>query len=474
MAILEVDDSYIPARIAINNETVATDEIIESIRITYGCSDGNAPGFGSTFSPHCDVSINSNEIADFPNLSLIKLGAKFVVYFEIDGTETVFGQFYIEEAPQYTDDYNISFSGEGMLGSLLANTKVDYDLMHEYTQRGVLTLNEARSMLQDQFNIIITFPQASDLPQDIFTDCKIVVPLKGRYQNKKWDSTIPFKKRFLPITGREFLAGMAVMMGCNVVEDQGLIVFRPIASSASTDDYFTADSYVSDYKFEQRSYAPNSMNLTTYETTEIITMSDSSMTTRGFCIKDECNCNNVYSNLGASAADNPYEVDIDCQWIGRSFETFYFSGDVHGNSGIYEDATPIRTYHPSAFAYYPADFDFSGWHEHFIPGNVVVVQIQIHGTDTNIGLYIMEMTVNWEGTITTQISSNYNGELKYKTPTRANNTTTTNHVTLQIGSKERKLSNVINDGVVDADTIVNQTATSVNMFQFYEDELIGD
>ena len=505
MAEITVDNGYKHIRLWVDgvNYPIATEEIIESVSITYGCTDGSAPGFGATYSPSCTVTINSNDIVGNTDLSYIQLGAKFSI--RCDRTTDLnfenMGTFVIQQPPRYTDDYQIVFSGDGMLGSVLANTKVDYNLMSAYTETGVITIPQALNIIQTQFGITVNTPDTRYIPDNILNNASVVIPMKSKAK-KNWN-TWSFKRKFRKINARDFLAGIAVLIGCNVVEHMNEISFVSFAynySQALTADYyFTDDSFSSGYEIEKANYAPKSMNLDTYATKKLSLQGSS--TPIGYAYDEDCSCNNVYTP--SFNADQMYNVNIDCQWIGRSFEAYYFSGDVDNtDSGEYEDATPIRTYKSDAYQYTPSSWDFSGENVYvFKPGNFVKCQVKQKNTQTQLEtttyaiVFIMEMAWNWNGTIDVQVSSTFNGEIEYKTTyTTQNSQSNTRSATeatrdsvststiaiekaikMQIGDRVNVVRNATNDSVVDADRIDGETSSgNVNMFTFTESNLIGD
>lgn len=431
---LTVDDGYKNIRIRIDGNIVATQEIIENVTITVGCTDGSAPAFGASFSPHCDVTINSNEIIGDSALDAIVMGAIFIVECELTtGVYEAMGRFEIGQPVQYIDDYMISFSGEGMLGSVLGRKKMNWDLMSglgDNAKKGILTLNQAVGLVHSQFpNVTIVLPSSSFMPPN-YENMKIVVPLSLN----KWKKNVAFKKRFVKLTARDFIAGIAVMLGGNVVEYGDSIRIVSIREawnneSGISDSFFSDDSYVADYTTERIPYAPKSLRLKTYVTLPVTTSKkgSSKKSTHGYCYEDECECGNVYGYSGSTSGVNQYDVYVDCQWIGRSFEAFYFNGGIvySVDSGSYEDENP--SIFGSVFQYTPMTIDFSGWNDIFEPAHFIKVRTVKKNTATqqettvDVLAYIADMTITWNGTISVQISSSYNGEAGEVTVTIGNN-----------------------------------------------------
>lgn len=419
MAEVFVDDGNKNIRIK-DKETgtiIADQDIIESVRITYGCSDGEGATFGSTYSPHCDISIESNEIIGTSVLEQIRIGLKFVVECEIGSVVTPWmnmGTFQINQPPMFTDDYGIDFSGEGMLGSVFDRTKVDYDY---YSVGGIgeCTLNDITQGFYRQTGYPIHLPDANHEP-DGLSLADWVFPLDSKYTGKKWNDSTPIESKLLSITLRELVAGIALMYGGNAIEYGSELYITTLeeAMLPAEFDYFTEDSFTPDFQSERMFYAPKSMKLTTYKTVPIKVKKS----TKGYCVSTECNCNNVYDldTGGLPVNTNQYNTNINLQWIGKTFETFYFTGSISAESGKYEKATPIKKFVRSMFAYLPSSYDFSGWHDSFMPGNIIVTQITQKNTETQEEtqylkqVYIMEMTFNWDGNISVQLNSFYNGD----------------------------------------------------------------
>jgi hypothetical protein len=149
----------------------------------------------------------------------------------------------------------------------------------------------------------------------------------------------------------------------------------------------------------------------------------------------------VYTPLLIPVTNVGYDVNVDLQWIGRSFESFYFSNSYDGESGIYEDETPYRQYTSGIFAFTPSSWDFSGWHYSFKVGDFILVKIVKKNTETQteieetIPVYIMDMTWEWAGTINVQISCSYNGDVTGVNTTVGNTTSVDD------------LSTAVNDGI---------------------------
>lgn len=411
MAQLTVDDGYKNIQVWVDGQCIATEDIIDSVRISYGCTDGNSPAVGATFSPHCEVTINSNDGID--SLSqYLRLGKFFTILCELhEGTYTNMGAFHIIQPPMYTEDYDVTFSGEGLLGSVFDKTYVDYTLMQQYSDKGVITVTQALQIVEDMYQgLSIETPNESELPTNFYAEARIVVPLKST----KWDKDVAYESRFIKITVREWLAGIAIMMGGNVIEYGNTFSIRSL-NQPMTDDYFTEDDFVSDWRKEMQIYAPKSMYLRTYETTPV----KKNNVVKGYCIKTECDCNSVYNpDLSGLNDAHKYDLFVDCQWIGRSFESYYFSGSIDGESGEYDKSTPRRTYpvFNTPIQYTPSEWEFSGWNDAFIPGNTFVAKCTVKNTETqqeeerNTKVFLMDMDWNWNGTITVGSSSSYGGD----------------------------------------------------------------
>lgn len=428
---LTVDDGYKNIRIRIDGNIVADQDIIDNITINYGCTDGSAPAFGTTFSPHCEVTINSNEIIGNSALNAIVMGAIFVVECELHaGVYKPLGRFEINQPVQYTDDYMISFSGEGMLGSVLGRKKMDWsnmDSISTNSKKGILTLSQALGLVHSQFpNVTIELPDEGFMPP-YYENIKIVVPLRLN----KWKKKASAKKRFVKLTVRDFIAGIAVMLCGNVVEFGNSIRIITISEAWNNESgiegkFFTADSYMADYTTERVPYAPKSLRLKTYVTLPVTTSKkgSSTKTVHGYCYEDECECGSIYD--GGGTGINKYDVYVDCQWIGRSFEAFYFNdGDVSDvKSGDYEDDITSQW---SSFNFTPISIEFSGWNDIFEPAHFIKVRTIKKNTATqeetevDVLAYIADMTFTWNGTISVLISSSYNGEAGEVTVTIGDN-----------------------------------------------------
>ena len=409
--------------ILVSGTEYANEDTLASVEITYGCTDGTAPSFGATYSPHCEIEINANSIEHGQALAqAFRPGKTFIVKCDtlsspLFGEESELkqiGKFKIQESPVFTEDYSFRFSGDGILGTTMAKKNMDFDDVSGFK----LDYDDAVSLVESQFGVTIEY-EFSNPTQPSYS------PLPKVYLPSHYKKTKKAKQKVLSkIKAREFVAGLALLVGANAVElGNGVIRFvnfgyeyhsayiQNNVNGEDSGDYFAGDDYQSGYTYATCSYAPKSLLFTSFEPKDYKQTDTQGNEFEGVIIvKDSKIETPSLFHPPSDFADVMYDTEIESVWLGATIYKYFVdqhtgsSGDVSGYS----------------FRYTPSDISFSGWNpEYFVPGKFFRVQSVSKNTETQefankyFLQFVMEMRFRWEKTISVQISSAYNGtELK--------------------------------------------------------------
>jgi hypothetical protein len=403
MSQLTLDTSIHNIELRIDNVVYANRDIIERVTITYGCTDGTAPGFGATYSPSCSVVLNSDSIVGHIADGAFTQGVYFSVHTDLLDAP-VLGTFLIEEPPMKTEDYQITFEGQGLLGSLYDYTYMDFSDCDP-----VIPLYDAPENFKNglnlfcsQFHTTMVMPPDSYLPNG-WRNFRLYLPI------------IPAESKGTPsyekITAREWLAGIALLLGCNVVEAFGDLRLVPLYMSyatRNTQDYFMGDEYNSGFDHTDLVYQPESLHITTQAMSKIVIQGDRRYEGGAYTEKEQTYKSN-YTPTPIATSHIAYDLNISIQWVSHSLRDAYW-GTKKGNE------TPTKQLPSYQFAYTPSNWDFSGYNSIFRPGNFINVRKEIKNVPTQtievieVLAYIMEMTLEWNGNFNVTINSAYNGD----------------------------------------------------------------
>lgn len=414
MAEITLDTSIHTISLKIGGVEYANQDIIERLTITYGCTDGTAPGFGATYSPRCDVIINSDSIIGNIAVGAFAQGVIFTVHTDLQDAP-VLGSFLIQEPPMFTEDYQMTFSGEGMLGTVYDSTYMDFTGCAPTIPiyNASTSIKSGLGIFATQFGQNIVMPPTSFLPAN-WDSFNLYIPINAE-ETKTNQSGGSYAIAYEQITAREWIAGIAVLLGCNVVEGFGELKLVPLYQpyeQRNTTDYITGDEYGGGFEHTDLNYQPVALRITTASMKNLANQNIGGMYYLGWAYKGEMTYNNVYSPTTVIINDRvDYRLNLSIQWIGHSLRAAYW-GTRKGKQ------TAARKLPNKPFVYTPSTWDFSGYHSSFRPGNFLNVRKTIVEPNSDppvvtyedILAYVMEMTLEWTGNFNVRISSSYNGD----------------------------------------------------------------
>ncbi len=377
-AIMNTD--YAPAKIVIGSYEFTSEEYrIDSISMTSGCYDGNVLGIGYAYTNTCTITME--------DIGYIPSGTKIQIFFEIDNAYELFGVFYATSSPQVIGDV-IEISGQGALGKE-GNTPFYYPGMFDIMQGntigqmlgGITEVSEMSSL---------TFDTEDDISG--FLNKKIIVPVKFEYfTGGSSEFALSYVNQGRGITKKDFLQGIAMIFGGNVVERRGTLYIEPKNPPSGRTPYiFGKDTYSSSFRISRETYAFQDIILNCLSTRELnfFTGSPDNITSRHqqFAGTERVKRGLIVSQ-SPNAANIRYNQEIECDWIG------YF---VENNGGSYIQGDLV---------YRTGSYEFTGYNENIYPGNIIYIENEV---GENIPFYIGECTISWDGGFTTSVSCNCN------------------------------------------------------------------
>ena len=392
--------------------TYADTDILEQVIITYGCTDGVAPGAGATFAPYCDVVINSEDIYSVSGeiaRAFFVQGAVFSIQSDIGDNDAwmYLGRFKITEPPEYTEDYQISFHAESYLSSAMDSTYVNYSLIPNYNPRTMpnykISYDQAIQTLESQFGIEVDMSQLDNYVHNIW----VHIPIS------------PDEDKLIDITAREWLAGLAFLAQANVIESinttDNVLKLLPLHTAYNNlpTDYYTGDSYNSSYSCAEMTYAPQWIRLRVTKGTTFMYEGKKSRTYyEGFTLRDkQVNSKTVYTPTITGNNVHQYKFLFELEWVGMTFTQYFFNSIKD-----YKKADdPVRYMNNGQFKYVPSSWEAPGYNSDFVPGNFILLKtkyVDDYGQETirDNYVYIMDMVLEWTGTFNTRLSASYNGD----------------------------------------------------------------
>ena len=465
MAEIALDTGIHTISLKIGDVEYANQDIIERVTITYGCTDGVAPGFGATYSPRCDVVINSDSIVGNIAVEAFAQGVIFTVHTDLQDAP-VLGSFLIQEPPLFTEDYQMTFSGEGMLGTIYDSTYMDFTGCNPtiplYSSN--TSVKSGLRLFSTQFGQNISMPPTSFLPSR-WESFNLYIPINVEETKANQSDGTP-DITYEKITAREWIAGIAILLGCNVVEGFGEIKLVPLYQpyeQRNTTDYITGDEYGGGFEHTDLIYQPRSLRITTASMKNLENISLNGYYYIGWAYKGEATYNNIYLPSRISNDTIEYKINLSIQWIGHSLRAAYW-GTLKGNQ-------PSHWKLPNKpFAYTPSNWDFSGYHSSFRPGNFLNVRKTVVEPNSDppvvtyeyILAYVMEMTLEWTGNFNVRISSSYTGDADGVTSSISSSVN---------GHGSSPLGNLVDHGVINGIRIEDGTiwARKINVHDLAAD-----
>lgn len=414
MAIAVMNTEYAPAKIVIGAYEFLSEEYnIDSISITTGSYDGNVVGIGSAYSPSCRVTMD--------NVDAIDVGVVFSVYFQKNGVWESYGTFVITDEPDVDNREKMSFVGEGYIYSIMSKqykgvwgmgynielgTEVQYELLIKQFQAEfgfeLIFSDSIKNELCTRHPINILFPKEK-------TD-EVVYESEG---------TTLYAWEFIKVSWREWLQGLAILFGANVIEKNGKIYITELENSFSdTETIQISSEDCAELKLSRKDYTINGIKIKYQKTTDL---------GKPWDVEDTYDWDIHGPNVGISGTGEAsvtyplicmenaisYQYEIFCSWLRGTLRYFNavrsFEKDPEEDGGknhvFFPDEVPMPSELIKAnnVVYRPGVIEYSGIVDGIEAGKVISIKNE---DGTSHKFYVGEMTVEWDGGFKTILSCN--------------------------------------------------------------------
>ena len=405
-----MNTEYVPAKIVIGAYEFLSEEYnIDSISITTGSYDGNVVGIGSAYSPSCRVTMD--------NVDAIDVGVVFSVYFQKNGAWENYGKFVITEEPDVYNREKMSFAGEGYIYSIMSKqykgvpgigynielgTEIQYELFIK--------------KFQSEFGFELIF--SDSIKNELCTRHPINILLP----QEKTDTTL-YTWEFIKISWREWLQGIAILFGANVIEKNGKIYITELENSFSEKETIQiSSSDCAELKLSRKDYTINGTKIKYQKTNDLDKPWDD---------EDIYNWDVNGPNVGISGTGEAsitynlsfvenaiaYQYEIFCSWLRGTI--LYFNAKRIIEKDIYDEGNeldpkniayfPEEAYLPNELikannvVYRPGVIEYSGIVDGIEAGKVISIKNE---DGTSYKFYVGEMTLEWDGGFKTILSCN--------------------------------------------------------------------
>lgn len=470
-----------------------------SIRITSGAMSDTFASYGSTFSPSLTFSMFSCDFTDAIMAGMFDGNIVRVMYTfdKYPNIPIPIGEFVIKGKPEITEE-TVSFTAVGLIEEYMGNAQIDIKALNEchreeienkYIGKGPYPLEDLRI---DSDLYFWEF-----LPEDCLRVTGIPLYIEDWYEvkNDMWNYQI--QQLLIPtiedvesseenggeigeinyasrITWRELLSGIAVLLRGNVIEKNGAIYIKKmpeIPVNASYKQVFDASSYDNSSRFGNDLMCPSdiyvkSNNWWFYERRDQKYIYP--LAFGYYNGESKVKINGEKSNYGNVSY---YPVTIDCPWI--LFETMNRTTNgmednrFHMNLWFgYERFRKVPMQwgelgkkRNRAFLYHECNVNMLGWHPAFSAGEIIITE---NYKGEKRYAYIGEMTLTYDGSIVTEISSRC--EIENENNSYASGNTASSYSSgAEAGgagaNMSLQLGVTIKDGVISGSKIIDSTIT---------------
>ena len=351
---------YHKAKLLIGEKEFNSEEYrIDSIKIQNGCYDGTIVGVG------CVYGATANIVME--NIDEVSIGQKIeIIFVDSQGEEKSFGKFWVKSYPVQDGDL-MTLECHGAIGK---DGDTPYYVPGMY-QEFSMSIGEATNLISETSDIYVKWDIEN--PYAFTNRYNIDFPV----QEDKFDPTndANYAANIAPVSKREFLAGIAIRFGGNVVERDGYVYFTPKTPQNEEVFYFDEDSY-SDLKISKERYGINSISL------KYMPKYVNAEGTRVYRGTDRVTKAMLVSQTSGAGADVLYNQEVECDWVGYDdIPSCFLQGDLSYRTG---------------------ECVIVGYSDHLYPGNIV----GILNNNEIIPFYIGEVTFDWDGGFVTTISCN--------------------------------------------------------------------
>lgn len=393
MTSIPMTTDYVDVKLKIGAVEYTNEKLqIDSIKISNGCYDGSVFGIGNVYIKNASITMNY--------LDGISKGLNIEIFFQYQGAWIIFGQFSVTETPVMSGD-KLSVSLESTLAQyanteiVFAEAKPNYNFdtiikkIEEITGKVVVFKSELDSIGTEKSEFLsksANFIKDAKTLMDPASGCKTGVSVKTA------------------------LAGIAILFGGNVYEDtNNKIVIKQKTYSLNSDRYILPDYLDGNYKYSKEVYAIKTISLLfnkyvlgIYYRKETDPPGDD-IWTQNYLDEDKVS-NTLLASQSSMTGKTPYNYTVTCDWIGWTSDGFgYNLNEKPGGRASACLRQGDLMYHTCDMTFVGIDF---GWN--IAPGNLV--KVKVPELENPIDVLCGEISYEWDGGFTTNISCNCNIE----------------------------------------------------------------
>lgn len=393
MTSIPMTTEYVDVKVKIGAIEYTNEELqIDSIKISNGCYDGSVFGIGNVYIKNASITMNY--------LDGISKGLNIEIFFQYQGAWISFGQFVVTETPVMSGD-KLSVSLESTLAQyanteiVFAEAKPNYNFdtiikkIEEITGKVVVFKSELDSIGTEKSEFLsksANFIKDAKTLMDPASGCKTGVSVKTA------------------------LAGIAILFGGNVYEDtNNKIVIKQKTYSLNSDRYILPDYLDGNYKYSKEVYAIKTISLLfnkyvlgIYYRKETDPPGDD-IWTQNYLDEDKVS-NTLLASQSSMTGKTPYNYTVTCDWIGWTSDGFgYNLNEKPGGRASACLRQGDLMYHTCDMTFVGIDF---GWN--IAPGNLI--KVKVPELENPIDVLCGEISYEWDGGFTTNISCNCNIE----------------------------------------------------------------
>lgn len=393
MTSIPMTTEYVDVKVKIGAIEYTNEELqIDSIKISNGCYDGSVFGIGNVYIKNASITMNY--------LDGISKGLNIEIFFQYQGAWISFGQFVVTETPVMSGD-KLSVSLESTLAQyanteiVFAEAKPNYNFdtiikkIEEITGKVVVFKSELDSIGTEKSEFLsksANFIKDAKTLMDPASGCKTGVSVKTA------------------------LAGIAILFGGNVYEDtNNKIVIKQKTYSLNSDRYILPDYLDGNYKYSKEVYAIKTISLLfnkyvlgIYYRKETDPPGDD-IWTQNYLDEDKVS-NTLLASQSSMTGKTPYNYTVTCDWIGWTSDGFgYNLNEKPGGRASACLRQGDLMYRTCDMTFVGIDF---GWN--IAPGNLV--KVKVPELENPIDVLCGEISYEWDGGFTTNISCNCNIE----------------------------------------------------------------
>lgn len=388
MTSIPMTTEYVDVKLKIGAIEYTNEELqIDSIKISNGCYDGSVFGVGNVYIKNANITMNYR--------GGITKGLSMEIFFLHFGEWISFGQFIVKETPVMSGD-KLSVSLESAIGQKMSTSVVFETVLQKYTLRQIKTKLE--EIIGKQ---IVFIPALTSEEEKSFLDGKSACFLKD-IKNYVDQSAID-----TGIAVRDMLSGLAILFGGNVYEDvRNRVVIKQKTNYTETENYVLSDYLDSNYKYSKEIYAMKSISLLFLPwSLGLFNPPNASgrICTVNYLGEDRVS-NTLLATQSSMDGKTPYDYSINCDWIGWTSDGSTFDTRVtpggRASACLRQGDLMYRT---CDMTFVGIDF---GWN--IAPGNLV--KVKVPELENPIDVLCGEISYEWDGGFTTNISCNCNIE----------------------------------------------------------------